>query len=310
MKKTVQTMSGPVFVAGKSKACVNPECGSKDKYYYASGVLLISLPYSTYGLDVLAFIGWQHEHEHKQLVEIQQVLNERGVIINERNVGKLYRQFLALLGGRSEKTLQQLESVVQQHGGVVWAIDALKPEGDGTLLYVLYEVLSGIAVSAIQKDHPTAQELGEWLEPYQALPYPVLATLSDGEEAIIAAMKKGAWALIPHQRCQEHWLSNVAEPVLKYDSQLRKQLQAEVGGLPAVPERPDPPVSLAVEAIASEGCVVPDRADSAGTVGIEAHAELVEGPAVELDPSEACAGSVGVEPETVPPFYLLTVMPN
>jgi protein-ribulosamine 3-kinase len=30
------------------------------------GVLKISLPFSTYGLDVLAFIGWQHEHEHKQ----------------------------------------------------------------------------------------------------------------------------------------------------------------------------------------------------------------------------------------------------
>jgi len=34
----------------------------------ASGVLRISLPYSTYGLDVLAFIGWQHEYEHQQLV--------------------------------------------------------------------------------------------------------------------------------------------------------------------------------------------------------------------------------------------------
>jgi len=310
MKKTVQTMNGPVFVAGKSKACVNPLCPSEEKYYYASGVLLISLPYSTYGLDVLAFIGWQHEHEHKQLVEIQRVLNERGIIINERNVGKLYRQFLALLGGLSEKTLRQLESAVQQHGGVVWAIDALKPEGDGTLLYVLYEVLSGIAVSAIQKDHPTAQELGEWLEPYQALPYPVLATLSDGEEAIIAAMKKGPWALVPHQRCQEHWLSNVAEPALHYDTQLRKQLQAEVGGLPGVPEQTNPPVGLTVKASASEGSGVAGSTDRAGTLGIEAQAERMGGVAIEMNPSEACAGSVSVEPETAPPFYLLNAMPN
>jgi hypothetical protein len=53
--------------------------------------MCISLPHSTYGLDVLAFIGWQHEHEHKQLVEIQRQLNARGVLVNERNVGKLYR---------------------------------------------------------------------------------------------------------------------------------------------------------------------------------------------------------------------------
>lgn len=295
MKKTVQTMSGPVFVAGKSKGCVNPECEGEDQYYYASGVLLISLPYSTYGLDVLAFMGWQHEHEHKQLVEIQRALNARGVLINERTVGKLYRQFLALLGGMNERILQQLEVTVQQHGGLVWAIDALKPEGNGTLLYVLYEVLSGTPVSAIQTEHPTAQALGEWLAPYQALPYPVLGTLSDGEEAIIATMKQGAWSLAPHQRCQSHWLSNVAEPVLKYDTQLRKQLQEELGGLPAVPEQPD---ALAVKASASEMPVV---LDYEGMLEGDGHAGHGGVPAA-LDPSEACVGSAHVESEMVPPF--------
>jgi hypothetical protein len=29
---------------------------------------------------VLAFIGWQHEREHKQFVEIQKKLNERGIV--------------------------------------------------------------------------------------------------------------------------------------------------------------------------------------------------------------------------------------
>ncbi|MCC5654716.1 hypothetical protein LC609_34100 [Nostoc sp. XA013] len=99
MRKTVQTMDGAVFVAGKSKECTNPSCTHFGKHYYATGVLKYSLPYSTYGLDVLAFIGWEHEHEHQQLVEIQRSLNQRGVEINESNVGKLYRQFLALLGG-------------------------------------------------------------------------------------------------------------------------------------------------------------------------------------------------------------------
>jgi hypothetical protein len=53
------------------------------------------------------------------------------------------------------------------------------------LLYVLYEVLSNTPVAAIQLDHAKTRELGEWLAPYKALPYAVLATLSDGEKAII-----------------------------------------------------------------------------------------------------------------------------
>ena len=239
MRKTVQTLDGPLFVAGKSKMCVNPGCSHPGQHYYASGVLWISLPYSTYGLDVLAWIGWQHEQQHRQLAEIWRELNQRGIAVNERNVGKLYRQFLALLGGLSASKQERLAAVAEQSGGLIWAIDALKPEGQGTLLYVLYEVLSETAVAATALDHPTADELADWLRPYQALPHRVLATLSDGEEAIIAAFRK-CWPDARPQRCQSHWLSNLAEPVLKLDTQLREQMRQDLGGLPSVPEQTQP----------------------------------------------------------------------
>ena len=212
MRKSVQTLKGPVWVTGKSKKCVNPQCTHTGEYYYASGVCLISLPYSTYGLDVLAYIGWRHEHEHKQLLEIQHELNGSGILVNNRTVGRLYRQFLALLGAMQEPTKGKLEATVRQHGGVIWAIDALEPEGCGSLLYVLYEVLSSMPVAAIQVEHVTAAELAVWLKPYQELPYPVLATLSDGEDTIAAAFKI-CWPEAPHQRCQSHFLGNLAEEV-------------------------------------------------------------------------------------------------
>ena len=234
VRKYVQTMDEPLFVAGKSQKCVNPDCRHFGKHYHASGVLRISLPYSTYGLDVLAFIGWQHEHEHKQFVEIQQKLNHRGVIVNERNVGKLYRQFLALLGGMNERIEKRLEEVAEEHGGLIWALDALQPEGHGTLLYVLYEVLSGTPVAAVQSDHPKTDELVEWLQPYRELPFAVLTTLSDGEDTIIAALKT-CWSVASHQRCQEHVLANLAESALEVDIQLRKWMRDDLGGLLAVP---------------------------------------------------------------------------
>jgi hypothetical protein len=102
-RKTVQTLKGSLFVAGKSKKCASADCNHYGHHYHASGVLRISLPHSTYGLDGLAFIGWQHEHEHKQFVEIQGMLNQREIEVCERNVGWLYRQFLALWGGMNER---------------------------------------------------------------------------------------------------------------------------------------------------------------------------------------------------------------
>ena len=156
------------------------------------------------------------------------------MLVNVRIVGKLYRQFLALLGGMNERVEKRLQAAAEEHGGLVWGLDGLQPEGHGTLLYVLYEVLSGTPVTAVQADHPTTKKLVAWLQPYRALPYEVLATLSDGEDTIIAALKT-CWPDAPHQRCQEHALANLAEPVLDVDTQLRKQMRDDLGGLSAVP---------------------------------------------------------------------------
>lgn len=166
------------------------------------------------------------------------MLNECGVEVCERNVGRLYRQFLALLGGMNERVKGRLDETAKEHGGLIWGIDALQPEGHGTLLYVLYEVLSGTPAAGIQLDHPTAEVLIEWLRPYQALPYQVLATLSDGEKAIIAALET-CWPDAPRQRCQEHYLGNLAEPVLEVDGKLRQWMRNELGSLPAVPAEPE-----------------------------------------------------------------------
>jgi hypothetical protein len=239
MRKTVQTLKGPKFVAGKSRSCANPTCTHFGENYYASRVLMISLPKSTYGLDVLAYIGWRHEQEHQQLVEIQRELNERGIVVNERNVGKLYRQFLALLGAMSEPVAKKLEETMAVHGGLIFGLDGLQPEGHGTLLYVLYEILSGTPLAAVQMEQATTEKLSAWLQSFQH--YPVLATVSDGEDAIITALKQ-TWPEAPHQRCQEHFLGNVADEVLKHDANLRKELRQSLGGLPkAAPAAEDPP---------------------------------------------------------------------
>jgi hypothetical protein len=239
--KTIQTLQGPVFLAGKSKECVTPECANYGKHYYASGLSMWSLPNCTYGLDVLAYIGWQHEHEHRQLVEIQQSLNQRGIEINERHTGRLYRQFLALLSASREQEVQvELGGIVQEYGGPIWAMDGLEPEGSSQILYVLYEVQSGKAMAAWQSPPVSEAELVAWLQPFQAMGFPVLATLSDGERALASAFKT-CWPSAPHQRCQAHFLNNLAQAVLPEDDQLRQAMRQDLGGLPPVAEWQEAP---------------------------------------------------------------------
>jgi len=93
----------------------------------------------------------------------------------------------------------------QEDGGLSFGLDALQPEGHGSLLYVLYEGLSGTPVGAVQME-PPPQNSVPGCKPIKA----ILATLSDGEDTLIAALKQ-TWADASHQRCQAHFLANLAD---------------------------------------------------------------------------------------------------
>jgi transposase-like protein len=78
--------------------------------------------------------------------------------------------------------------------------------------------------------------LTNWLRTYQD--YPVLASVSDGEERIIAALR-AAWPNAPRQHCQEHFLGNLADEVLANDTELLKQMRVDLGGLPKISDFPE-----------------------------------------------------------------------
>jgi hypothetical protein len=46
-----------------------------------------------------------------------------------------------LLGATSEGKRKKLDEIVEKHDGLIFGVDALQPEGHGSLLYVLYEIL-------------------------------------------------------------------------------------------------------------------------------------------------------------------------
>jgi hypothetical protein len=251
--KIIQTLTGRVNVRAYGYRCSNPTCPHPEARYHAAKELLrLSLPFGTYGLDVLAFIGWQREREHRQLVEIQALLNEQGIAISERHVGRLYRQYLALLAGLTASIVATLQETEMKYGGLIWALDGLQPDQDGTQLYVLYEVLSHTPVAAAWLDKRDAVHLQAWLAPYGCLGLRVLATLSDGEEAEVKALK-ATWPGVAHQLCQVHFLGDVAEPIRDGDQRLREALAARLSPLPPVPDHPtaakDPPPARSLEVV-------------------------------------------------------------
>lgn len=235
--KNVQTLEGEFYVVAYSRRCGNPECDNFGQHYHAAGHLKVSLPYSTYGLDVVAFIGIQREREHKQFTEIQALLNARGVVINAQSVGRLYRLFLALMEGTWPQRRERLAEAASKYGGLILMADGLQPDGKGPQLYVLWEVLSGTPISGLLVDKADTSHLTAWLTDCRDLigDFPILATLSDDENALVSALET-VWPQSPHQLCQSHFMQNLSEPIHEDDRALRQSLKDHLSPLPAVPD--------------------------------------------------------------------------
>jgi hypothetical protein len=251
--KTVQTLDGDFFVVAYSRVCQNPECDEYGTHFHAGGHLRVSPPYCTYGLDVIAFVGIQRDREHKQFVEIQGLLNERGVAINDWSVGRLYRLFLALIEGTWPQRRERMAAAAAKHGGLILMADGLAPDGEGPRLYVLWEVLSGTPISGMLIDQADASHLTDWLTACRDLTdnLPVLALLSDKEKALVAALRT-VWPEVPHQLCQMHFMKNLSEPVHRADQRLRQTLRDRLCSLPAVPELAAEEATARIDHLVSE----------------------------------------------------------
>lgn len=95
-RKPIQMLSGNVFVTSRGRYC---SCRPELTYLSAEAAHL-SLPHSTYGLDVLVRIGYLRDYEQKTYAQVHADLPSH-IRISERHVSNLYRDYLALPPGRS-----------------------------------------------------------------------------------------------------------------------------------------------------------------------------------------------------------------
>ncbi len=230
-RKTVQQLDGAVYVASAAKACVNPECAHPGQPYTSLAAQMVTVPECTYGLDIIAQIGWWRDREHLNREQIHSRLRERGVQISERQVDHLYARYQVLMASAERLEPDTLEQVVAERGGLIIGLDGLEPEGASEQLWVVREVQSERILVVGWLARVNHQTLKALLAPVIDLNLPVLATLSDKQGCVRKALE-ACWPDVPHQWCQSHYLGNITRPIYARDralkTDLRKTIRKEV----------------------------------------------------------------------------------
>jgi hypothetical protein len=226
-RKTVQQLDGTVYVASRAKECVNPECDYEGEPYFSAAAQMVTVPECTYGLDVIAQVGWWRDREHLNREQIHESLERQGIQLCERQVDHLYARYQVLLGCTSRLDREELVKVAEERGGLRISLDGLAPEGASEQLWVVREVQTDRTLVVGWLPRVNHKTLAALLKPIQELGLLIAATVSDKQGSVRKALEK-VWPNVPHQWCQSHYLGNSMRPIYDRDSNLKTEMRKTI----------------------------------------------------------------------------------
>ena len=208
----IERLDGYLHVVRRDKSCREPLCPGPRRVYHALEDLRLAFPYRTFGLDVTLEVGERYLRG-ESLCAIQRDLCARGIQIDQRHIGRVFRDFLALSSialGDEEERREELRA----QGGIVLMCDGVQFDDRAPVLYVAWDALSGTPLFSERKPFRSEEDLRPILERVKAMGVKVIAIVSDKEKGLVPAVE-AVFPDVPYQFCQTHFLRNCAKPLEK-----------------------------------------------------------------------------------------------
>jgi hypothetical protein len=228
------TLEGPVELVCKLNHCPDRACPGHAATKSPELEVTIALPKWAIGWDVLCWIGHRRCSRHWSVSQIAAELQDAySIQLSADSITRYIRQYQVMLAARQEDP----ETLRRQYEGVdeiILSIDGLQPEKGHETLYVVRELTQKRVWFAEPLISATANEVRrliakakEWAA---LLGKPVALWLSDRQDAFVTGIA-AEFPDVPHRYCDNHFLRDVAKPVLEADSHAKVQMRRKVRGL-------------------------------------------------------------------------------
>jgi hypothetical protein len=228
------TLDGPVQLVCKLNHCPDPACPGHTKTKSPELEITLALPQVAIGWDVFCWIGHRRGSRHMAISLIQsELLDDYAIQLSEDAIDQYIRRYQAMLAARQQDTeslCRQYESVA----AIILSIDGLQPEKGHETLDVVRELtqkrvwFAEPLISATENEvRGLIKTAKEWAE---SLGTPVGLWMSDKQDAFVKGIA-AEFPDVPHRYCDNHFLRDVAKPVLEADSHAKVQMRKKVRGL-------------------------------------------------------------------------------
>jgi hypothetical protein len=230
----LHTLQGPLELICKLNHCPDPHCPGHAKTKSPEIEASIAPPHWAIGWDVFCWIGQRRFSRHWAIPEIQtELLDTYRIKLSDDAISNYIHRYQAILAARQqdpEALLRQYEAVQE----LILTIDGLQPEKGHETLYVVRELTQKRVWFAEALISATADEVRrliakakEWA---QSLGKTVVLWISDKQDAFVTGIA-AEFPGVPHRYCDNHFLRDVAKPVLEADSHAKVQMRRKVRGL-------------------------------------------------------------------------------
>ena len=232
--RRLHTLEGPVQLVCKLNHCPDRDCPGHAKTKSPEQEALIAPPSWAIGWDVFCWIGHRRCSPHMSIPLIQsELLDDYGIKLSDDAIAKYIQRYQVMLAARQqdpEALRRQYESVDE----IVLSIDGLQPEKGHETLYVVREITQKrvwFAEALVSATNDEVQRLiakaKEWAT---SLNKTVSLWISDKQDAFVTGIA-AEFPGVPHRYCDNHFLRDLAKPVLEADSHAKVQMRSKVPGL-------------------------------------------------------------------------------
>src|SRR5258705_176598 len=265
--RRVHTLDGPVQLICKLNHCPDPTCPGHAKTKSPELEITIALPQVAIGWDVFCWIGHRRCSRHMAIPLIRSELrDDYAIALSEDAIDGYIRRYQVMLAARQ----QDAESLRRHYESaeIILCIDGLQPEKGHETLYVVRELtrkrvwFAEPLLSATEDEvRRLIKKAKDWAE---SLGTPVGLWVSDQQDAFVKGIA-AEFPDVPHRYCDNHFLRDVAKPVLEADSHAKVQMRKKVRGLRTIEQAvlrrpkaetkdaptPDAPVTVIAEVAAT-----------------------------------------------------------
>jgi hypothetical protein len=228
------TLDGPVQLICKLNHCPDLACPGHAKTKSPELEITLALPQMAIGWDVFCWIGHRRCSRHMAIPLIQsELLDDYGIKLSEDAIDEYIRRYQVMLAARQQDAAS-LRREYESAAEIILCIDGLQPEKGHEALYVVRELTRKRVWFAEPLLSATEDEVRRLIQKAkgwaQSLGTPVGLWMSDKQDAFVTGIA-AEFPDVPHRYCDNHFLRDLAKPVLEADSHAKVQMRKKVRGL-------------------------------------------------------------------------------